>query len=73
MLKRKVSCTFKRKNALDNQERIYPLPPSKRTLPNGWRTQILLGCSKDVNRVRTFLKSCDSRETLLLLRASEEW
>ena len=25
MLKRKVSCTFKRKNALDNQERIYLL------------------------------------------------
>lgn len=25
MLKRKVSCTFKRKNTLDNQERIYEL------------------------------------------------
>jgi len=25
MLKRKVSCTFKRKNTLDNQERIYLL------------------------------------------------
>jgi hypothetical protein len=27
MLKRKVSCTFKRKNTLDNQEGIYPLLP----------------------------------------------
>ncbi len=28
MLKRKVSSTFKRKNTLDDQERIYPLSPS---------------------------------------------
>jgi len=27
LTKRKVSCTFKRENSLEIQERIYPLPP----------------------------------------------
>ena len=33
MLKRKVSCTFKRKNTLDNQERIYSLSLSPQERP----------------------------------------
>ena len=32
-------------------------PPSKRTLAKGWRTQILLGWSKDVNRTKSLLVS----------------
>jgi hypothetical protein len=45
MLKRKVSCTFKReKNSLDNQERIYPLLPANRVRPRTMATKTRQNC-----------------------------
>src|SRR3989442_4923660 len=40
------------------------LPPSKRTLVKGWRTQILLGWSKVVNRAQWVLVGTIRRECL---------